>query len=116
MSVQLSVRSANTEDDLVALAEWLREERELQGRIRQLRRPIAEGELGGAFEMIAVAIGSGGMGSVLAGSLTTWLQNRPKTSIKITRGDLSIEIDSGKVKDLPLVIEKLIDGTDGATG
>lgn len=80
MSVQLSVRSANAEDDMIASAKWLRNERELP-----------------------------------AGALTTWLQNRPRTTIKITRGDVSIEIDATRIEDLPAPVEKLVDRTDDAT-
>jgi hypothetical protein len=116
VDVQLSLRSAYADDDLIALAEWLRAERELQGHVRQLRAPVAEGHLGGAFELISVAIGSGGVGSVLAGALTTWLQNRPKTTIKITRGDLSIEVDTGRAKDLPALVEKLLESDGDRTG
>jgi Effector Associated Constant Component 1 len=112
MDVQLSVRSANAEDDLIALAEWLRYERELQGGVCQLRRPVVEGQLGGAFEMISVAIGSGGIGSVLAGALTTWLQNRPRTTIKITRADVSVEIDASRIKDIAALVGKLLENAD----
>ncbi len=115
MGVQLSVRSANTDADLVDLAEWLRNEREFRGCVRQVRGTIAEGELGGAFETISLGIASGGMGSVLAGSLTAWLQNRPRTTVKITRGDVTVEIDAGRVKDLDALVEKIFDGIDGAS-
>ncbi|MEV7548448.1 hypothetical protein AB0N89_02335 [Amycolatopsis sp. NPDC089917] len=48
MIVQLSVRSANTDDDLVAL--------------QQVRAAVAEGEPGGAFETISAGADSGGVG------------------------------------------------------
>ncbi|CAM3962101.1 hypothetical protein KIPE111705_33575 [Kibdelosporangium persicum] len=112
MDVQLTVRSANADNDLASLAEWLRNERVLRGGVRQMRRPITEGQLGGAFEIISVAVGAGGLGTVLAGALTTWLQNRPRTKIKISRGDLSVEIEAGKLKDAPALVEKLLESVD----
>lgn len=112
MDVQLSIRSAHASDDLISLANRLRAERRLQGSVRQQRAPIAEGNLGGAFELISVAIGSGRVATALAGTLATWLQNRPRTTVKITRGDLSVEVDSGKIKDINELIEKILEGDD----
>lgn len=113
MTVELMVRSANAEDDLVALAAWLREERELTGLVQQHRGQAGSTQLGGAWELITVAVGSGGLGSVLAGALTTWLQHRPKTTVKITRGDTAIEVEAGRVKDLPALLDKLMGSTEG---
>ncbi|MFC9250063.1 MULTISPECIES: effector-associated constant component EACC1 [Amycolatopsis] len=111
MMIELTVDSVNAEDDLVSLAHWLQVERDLVGRVNLVRGAIREYQLGGAFELITVALGSGGIGSVLASSVTSWLQNRPKTTIKITRDGTSIEIDANSLKRVPELVEKLLADT-----
>lgn len=63
-------------DGLYALFTWLQRDEDLRGRIRTMsRRPVPD-EMGSVVEILSVALGSGGAGAVLAGSLTTWLQTR----------------------------------------
>ncbi|MFE9580128.1 hypothetical protein ACFYO1_27340 [Nocardia sp. NPDC006044] len=112
MDLQLRVQSVDPDGDLVSLAGWLRDERELTAPVRLCASPIGDGRLGGAFELISIAVGSGGLCTVLASSLSTWLQHRPRTIVKIGRGDLSIEVDSGHVKDLSELIGKLAEIVD----
>ena len=72
-----------TDEDLVALGEWLQGEDELRGRIRTVYGAIGETDLGPAVELLTVALGTGGAGTVLASSLKTWLMTR-RTTAKIT--------------------------------
>lgn len=111
MTIELTVHSADAESDLIALAQRLRGERELAGLVWQQRTPIVDNQLGGAWDTITVAMGSGGVGSVLAGALTTWLQHRTKTTVKLTRGDLSVEIHTGRIKDATALVDRLMVGT-----
>lgn len=93
MEVQVSLESSATLDEFLSLAQWLRTERALQGLVRTKRRPPREGELGGALELISVAIGSGGIATALVSSLQTWLSSRrTEQKIAVTLNDRSIEI------------------------
>ncbi|MET7880334.1 hypothetical protein ABZS52_25820 [Micromonospora profundi] len=62
--------------DLHSLFGWLQRTDEFRGRVRTVPRQPGPHEMGGAVEMVSVALGSGGAGAVLVGALTTWLQTR----------------------------------------
>ncbi|GIJ11426.1 hypothetical protein ACFFMR_18115 [Micromonospora andamanensis] len=62
--------------DLHSLFTWLQRTDELRGRVRTLPRQPGPHEMGGALEIISVALSSGGAAAVLAGALNTWLQSR----------------------------------------
>jgi hypothetical protein len=68
--------------ELAALGEWLQNEDDLRGRIRTVHGAIGETELGSVVEILTVALGAGGAGTVLASSLKTWLLTR-RTTAKI---------------------------------
>ena len=70
----------------------LRGERELIGLVRAVPSPPREQEMGGAVEVLAVALGSGGVGTVLARSVLAWLQTR-RSSVVVT-----VETDKATVK------------------
>ena len=55
----------------------------MRGRVRILHSPIGDTELGSVTEMLTVALGAGGIGTVLASSLKTWLVTR-RTTAKLT--------------------------------
>ena len=72
-------------DDLFLLRDWLAAEDPLRGGVTPLRSNPNPGEMGGAVEVLTVALGSGGAGAVLARSLCTWLvQRRADVTIIIT--------------------------------
>ncbi|GAA2158412.1 hypothetical protein GCM10009760_61370 [Kitasatospora kazusensis] len=83
MDAQIRLSGGDEIAETAALWQWLRGERQLAGRIRAVTPPPGEGELGGAVELLSVALGSGGTAAVLAGSLSTWLQSR-RSGVKIT--------------------------------
>jgi hypothetical protein len=58
---------------LESLNGWLRQERELAGRITVATATPRAGEMGALGEALVVAVGSGGTMSVLASSLKTWM-------------------------------------------
>jgi hypothetical protein len=66
--IQMSDRDRITE--ITDLLEWLRGERAPAGTVRAMRRPPDDGELGGVFDMLAMALGSGGAAAALARSPT----------------------------------------------
>ncbi len=64
--------------------------------------------MGGAGEALVVAVGSGGMGAVLAGALSTWIsQRRSDVKLTVTREDgRTIELDAKRV-DPRVVIQEV---------
>ncbi|MFE9575757.1 hypothetical protein ACFYO1_05180 [Nocardia sp. NPDC006044] len=114
MQLEVTVTSGRADEDLVSLSQWLRRERDLAGKITMVNRPPSEEELGGAWEMISVAVGSGGMFAAFATSLEAWFRNRPRTTIKIKHGNDSIEVDAGRAKDLPELLKALLEAQAGS--
>jgi hypothetical protein len=98
-----------TGGDVTALLSWLRGERALAGRVSLIRTPPGDGELGGAIDMLTVALGSGGVAVALANCLTTWIRSRQrKVSLTIegTGGRLTITSE-GPADLMPLLCEIL---------
>jgi hypothetical protein len=77
--------------EYAALLDWLTGERALAGRARLVRAAPGEGQMGGAFDMLAVALGSGGALVALANSVTAWIKTRHQ------RISVTIEGPSGRV-------------------
>lgn len=108
MKAQIEVENGSL-DDLYALAEWLNDEDDLRGQSYIVRSPAEETNLGSVPDLLTVALGSGGAGTILASSLITWLQTR-KTSVKvrIEAAGRSIMLDVETVNDvMPLLHEIL---------
>jgi hypothetical protein len=111
MEAEIRISRGDDVIEFAALWGWLKGERALTGAIRAARRPPAETELGGAYDLLAVALGSGGAGVTLAKSLTTWLQTRrSNVAITVTSPSGSVTLEAHQVKDgdvLPLLNEIL---------
>lgn len=58
--------SVEAETHLVSLRDWPAAEEALRGRVELLGRSPQPGQMGAALDVLAVALGSGGAGSVLA--------------------------------------------------
>lgn len=100
-------------DDVSSLHRWLAAEDDLRGRIRAVRRPIADTEMGGAIEALSVAVGTGGAGTVLAASLSTWLRTR-KTAVKlrVETDKRTVVLEVTTVDEVLPLIERLLTGDD----
>lgn len=83
MEVWIRVSGGDEIDEITDLWDWLRGERGLAGPVRAVRSSPGTGELGGALDLLAVAVGSGGAGTVLAQSLIAWLRTR-RASVVVT--------------------------------
>ena len=110
----LAVDGAGTPGYREDLFDWLRGRPELRGYVRSARGPAVEGALGAsAGHLIAVAVGSGGPLSVLAGSLQSWFaQPRPRRDgviIKISRenGKKEIEVHAGRAADVESLMRSM---------
>ncbi|MFF5439229.1 hypothetical protein [Streptomyces achromogenes] len=114
---ELWVRVSEPADQLRSLADWLRHEDGLRGRVRSFRSPPAPGQMGGALDALAVAVGSGGMGAVLANCLSTWISQR-RSDVRITvstRDGRTVEVDGKGVDPQALTrdIERLLNSDEG---
>jgi hypothetical protein len=106
---QWQIRADGHPDELLALLDWLGHDDELRGRVRLIPARAGAERMGDLYEVLTVAVGTGGIASALASSVSTWLIQR-RSDIKITLhrpgDDISIELDATRVK-APEVLREL---------
>jgi hypothetical protein len=86
---------------LESLNGWLRSEPSLAGRVRLSVASPRPGEMGAVAEALVVAVSSGGTLSVLAASLSGWLSQPRRSSIRIcveVPGQRAVEIGGDRVR------------------
>jgi Effector Associated Constant Component 1 len=99
--------------ELAALDEWLQNEDELRGRTRTVHGVIGETELGQIVELLTVALGAGGAGTVLASSLQTWLMNRKTTAkIIVKSAGRSVTLDIQNADNVAPLLEQMLKTDD----
>lgn len=74
VEAQIRVSGGDEIEEITNLREWLRGEHGLAGAVRAVPRAPGPQDMGGAFDMLTVAVGAGGAATVLARALITWLQ------------------------------------------
>ena len=87
--------------ELNSLYTWLQRDDEFRGRVEAVPNRSKPGEMGGVTEMLTVAVGSGGAGAVLAGTLSAWVSSRrAKISVELAIDDTTrrVEIDAANAK------------------
>ncbi|WP_250033629.1 effector-associated constant component EACC1 [Paractinoplanes maris] len=78
----VTIASSDGSSQQEALGEWLRAEDALRGRVRIATPPPTSGSMGALSDGIVVAVGSGGLLTVLVSSLVSWVtRDRSKPSI-----------------------------------
>lgn len=82
IEAQISTTEIDERRQLESLETWLRLDPSFRGRTNLAGTP-SESDLGTGIELLAVAIGSGGVISVLATSLSTWIQQPKKSDITL---------------------------------
>jgi hypothetical protein len=89
VEVVISLVSGDQVTGLESLADWLRGEPELAGRVSVVGCEPGEGHLGALGDALIVAVGSGGALSVLSASLKGWLlqPRRSDFRMRIQRPD-----------------------------
>ncbi|MBB1254473.1 effector-associated constant component EACC1 [Streptomyces alkaliterrae] len=90
---------AGTDD----LRGWLGKQRELRGRVqRGAGEPPAPGTMGTATEVVTVLLEPGGVVTVLAAAVVTWMHNRSgRQTVTITRSDgTEVTVTSDRVRGL----------------
>ena len=85
MQILIRLPGDSSGQQLSELRNWLLLEPQLRGRVTIIPKPADADRLGGAWDALAVALGSGGTGAALSGALSSWLSRR--------RQDTKIEID-----------------------
>ncbi|MFJ5924367.1 hypothetical protein ACIQF6_17390 [Kitasatospora sp. NPDC092948] len=116
--LRITVVDDRDRDALQSLFDWLRLEDELRGRLRlEASRSARPGEMGALLDVLTVALGSGGVGAVLASSLSAWFsQRRAEVKVVLTRDGRSVEVDARVAKDelpgLMREIGRLVDGPE----
>ncbi|MGW3447327.1 effector-associated constant component EACC1 [Streptomyces sp. NPDC001076] len=63
--LKLALSGEDVETELLALRDWLDLEDVLRGRVDVRRRMMQPGHMGAGFDVLMVALGSGGAGAVL---------------------------------------------------
>lgn len=95
--------------EIRSLLRWLRRDDDLPGTAVRLM-PATPGpeEMGAVGDALVVALGSGGVGAVLARSLSVWVQHRT-SDLKLTfhgkKG--TVQLDGKRIKDPVAVVEAL---------
>jgi hypothetical protein len=109
--LRLSVAGGDPVEGAAELAEWLRQEPDLRGLIKPLAGEPKAGELGAALDVISVAVGSGGVVSVLAGSLKVFLAQRRRAEVRIVirRPDgRQVEVDAKHIDDVMGLLRRVL--------
>lgn len=115
MDVTLSIIGSETRDGPEDLADWLRHEPELRGRVTPVYREPRPGELGAALDVLSVAVGSGGVLTVLAAALKTFLSQPRRSDVRVTirtSDGTSVEIDATRVPDIEAVLRTALGKVD----
>jgi len=108
MNAQIRIED-DADGELAALSEWLQGEDELRGRVRAVYGAIGDTELGSVVELLTVALGAGGAGTVLASSLKTWLLTRRTTAkIIVESADRSVTLDVQNADDVAPLLEQIL--------
>lgn len=96
-------------NELPALLDWFRHDDQLRGRVVPASTDTGIDWMGDIYDVLTVAVGTGGMASALASSLTAWLIHR-HSDIKLTLrrsrdGDTTIELDATRVRSPEMLRE-----------
>jgi Effector Associated Constant Component 1 len=94
MNVELSAGTAAEplEAEVLSLRDWLLRESPSLGRIRTVTSTGEPETMGALTDTLQVALGTGGAGAMLAGSVATWLSTR--------RADLKLRLKRPDGKEL----------------
>ncbi|WP_433191064.1 effector-associated constant component EACC1 [Actinoallomurus sp. CA-150999] len=92
--MRIKVVGGDEPRELAALHSWLRDDRELQGCVKQVSRSPGPQELGGVLEAITAALGSTAAAMALAERLAAWIRSR-RSAVKFT-----ITTDDGRTLEV----------------
>ncbi|MFF3951539.1 hypothetical protein ACFYYN_43160 [Streptomyces sp. NPDC001902] len=88
MDVRIRLSGDTAAAELVELANWLSREDDFRGRVSAAQPLVRAGQMGSVADVLIVALGAQGVGTVLAASLSTWIRHRrPSADIEVTGAD-----------------------------
>ncbi|WP_109530806.1 MULTISPECIES: effector-associated constant component EACC1 [Nocardia] len=93
---QKPIQVSGNPSDLIQLRDWFGRDEALRGQVHLQTPPPQDGQMGGLADVLMVAFGAGGIGTVLVSSLKTWFTTR--------HSDLTLTVT------LPNGAEVLLDG------
>jgi hypothetical protein len=112
MTVRIRVCGAGEQvPELASLRRWLADERALAGAVRMNRAQTGPEDLGNIVDALEVAVASGGALTVLARSVSTWIQHR-RVEVEITHTDTGRSLVVRGVDDPTEIIEKFLEHGD----
>jgi hypothetical protein len=111
MDVRMSVSGIDPVDGMEQLAEWLREEPQLRGRVAPAPATPAPGELGALTDVLVAAVSSGGAVSVLAASLKAFLAQPRGSDLRITLecpDGRRVDLEAKRISDVERLVERVL--------
>ncbi|MBO3752422.1 hypothetical protein J5X84_40735 [Streptosporangiaceae bacterium NEAU-GS5] len=103
-------------DEAGNLLEWLRQERALAGKVRKVSVPNGRAELSGITDVLMVALGSSGVGAVLARSLMAYLSSRTRSvdlTVKTKNGSAEINTRNLDADETLRLLDRILRDDDG---
>jgi hypothetical protein len=100
---------------LIDLQQWLQGDRSIGGAARLRHKPIGEGELGGAVDVLEIALGSGGIAIVLTNALITWLKTRREhisVTLKVKGASVSVDTENAKLGTAKAMLDSVLRHVD----
>jgi Effector Associated Constant Component 1 len=127
MDLTIAMSGPDPAGELRSLYAWLADDEELRGLVRLDTAAPAAGTLGSAAELLAVALGPGGVSAAVATGLVAWLRQRTSDVAITARGRDGREVrlaarrvralDSGQLRELSVRVAAELDqpaaGDDG---
>ncbi|WP_328323962.1 hypothetical protein OHA70_32065 [Kribbella sp. NBC_00382] len=115
MDVTVRVAEGDAEDELRSLRDWLATDDEFRGRLGLAGNGPAPGEMGAVVDLLTVAVGGGGVATVLAASISAWLRTRRSdVTIEITESVnlRSVKVTANRIKDPEGMIREVLDAKE----
>ena len=113
MNARIRLSGQDVPTELVELAEWMSREDEFRGRVEVEQPEVRPGEMGGAAEVLVVALGAQGAGTALAASLSIWIKHRrPSVDIEVTNSDgrsVKLSVRDFDVADLGELLRQVLE-------
>jgi hypothetical protein len=103
--------AGRAESELRSLADWLRYEEDLRGKVVLEHREVTAGQMGGLPEALIVALSTGGASTVLARTVVEWIKQRKSdVTVKAVKPNgETFEIDLRRVTAPDALVAQLCD-------
>ncbi|MFI9327093.1 hypothetical protein ACIGZJ_06020 [Kitasatospora sp. NPDC052868] len=120
MKARIRLTGDGASAELVELAAWLSREDELRGRTAIEKPETPPDQMGGLADILIVALGAQGAGTVLAASVAVWIRHRrPSADIEVTGPDgrsVRISVRDAPNLDVEAVLRHALEERPGRPG